>query len=114
VLVARVVDDDVDDELHPARMQLRNEPVDVLDRPEERVDALVVADVIAVVRLRRGIERRHPDDVGPERLDVVKPVDEPRQIAETVTIAVRETPRIHLVDHAVAPPRLRHRHSLCG
>ncbi len=60
VLVARVVDDEVHDELHPARVQPLDQGVEVCERPEQRVDVLVVADVVAVVRLRRPVHRGQP------------------------------------------------------
>ena len=106
VLVARVVGDDVDDQLHVPGVQLADEPVDVGERAEHRVDALVVADVVAVVDLRRRVERRHPEHVGTERRDVVEPVDQPRQVADAVTVAVGEAARVDLVDDRGLPPGL--------
>ena len=52
-----VVDDEVEDELHAALVQRRDQGVQVGQGAEERVDVLVVADVVAVVLLRRGVHR---------------------------------------------------------
>ncbi len=52
VLVAGVVDHQVHEQLHPARVQLGDQLVELRQRPEQRVDVLVVADVVAVVGLR--------------------------------------------------------------
>jgi hypothetical protein len=52
VLVAGVVDDEVHDQAHPAGVQRGDELVELGQRAEERVDVLVVADVVAVVGLR--------------------------------------------------------------
>ena len=61
VLVGRVVDDEVHDELHAARVHAGEQRVEVRQRPERRVDVLVVGDVVAVVVLRRGVDGREPD-----------------------------------------------------
>ena len=44
--------------------------VEVGERAEERVDVAVVGDVVAGVALRRGVERREPDRVDAELLQV--------------------------------------------
>ena len=72
VLVGRVVDDEVHDELHAALVQRGDQLVEVVERAEQRVDVLVVADVVAVVVLRRAVDRREPDDVDAELVQVVE------------------------------------------
>ena len=106
VLVAGVVDDEVHHQAHPALVQGRHEVVDVGQRAEGRVDVLVVADVVAVVVLRRAVDRRQPHHVHAEQREVVEPVDQPPQVADAVTVGVREAARVDLVDHRAAPPVL--------
>ena len=71
---AGVVDHQVHDQLHAAGVQVRDQAVEVLERPEQRVDVLVVADVVAVVVHRRAVDRAQPDHVDPEPLEVVEPL----------------------------------------
>ena len=73
VLRRRVVDHEVHHELHPARVDGAEQAVEVRERAEHRLDALVVGDVVAVVVLRRGVDRRQPDDVDAEPRQVVEP-----------------------------------------
>ena len=73
VLVGGVVDHEVHHELHAALVDRREQRVEVRERAEHRLDVLVVADVVAVVVLRRGIDRRQPDHVDAERAQVVEP-----------------------------------------
>jgi hypothetical protein len=105
MLVGGVVDHDVNDELHAARVQLPGQCVDVSQRAEHRIDSLVVTDVVAIVVLRRPVERREPHNVHPQGGQVVELGDDTGQIADAVAIRVREAARVHLVDHGAAPPR---------
>ena len=50
----------------PRRCSARDQLVELRQRAEQRVDVLVVADVVAVVGLRRGVDRREPQDVDAE------------------------------------------------
>jgi hypothetical protein len=61
-----VVDDQVHQQLHAALVQRRDQRVQVLERAEQRVDVPVVADVVAVVVLRRPVDRRQPEHVHAE------------------------------------------------
>ena len=58
------------------------EVVEVGERAEQRVDVLVVGDVVAVVVLRRAVDRREPDDVDAEGGEVVDVLDDPAQVAD--------------------------------
>ena len=78
VPVGGVVRDEVDDDPHAARVGLRDELVEVRQRPEERVDVGVVGDVVAVVGHGRDVERREPD-----RLDAERPL---RAVVEVVEV----------------------------
>ena len=68
-----MVHDQVHDQLHAALMDRGKKLVEVGERPEDRVDVLVVADVVAVVIHRRAEHRRQPDDIHTEALDVIQP-----------------------------------------
>ena len=69
-----------------------------------RIDGAVVRHVIAVVHLRRYVDRRQPDGVDAQLLQIVQPPRHAGQIAVAVAGAVLKTLRINLVDDAVLPP----------
>ena len=46
--------------------------VEVRQRAEHRIDVVVVGDVVAVVCLRGGVDRREPQDVHAQALQVVE------------------------------------------
>ena len=61
------------------RVRLRDEPVEVLERAEERIDAGVVGHVVAEVLHRRGIDRREPQRVDAQPLEVIQARDHARR-----------------------------------
>ena len=105
VLVGRVVDHQVHDQLHAALVDRGEQRVEVLERAERRVDVLVVADVVARVVVRRGVDGRQPDHVDAEPLEVIEPARDAGQVPDPVTVGVGEAARIDLVDDGGRPPR---------
>ena len=73
VLVGGVVDHQVHDHLHAAGVHPGQQLVEVGQGAEHRLDAGVVADVVAVVVLRGRVDRRQPQHVDPEPGQVVQP-----------------------------------------
>ena len=104
VLIARVVEHHVHDDAQTALFTLRHQPVEVLHRPERRVDRAVVRDVVAVVLPRRGVQRREPDRRRAEVPDIVELRDDAGDIADAVVIGVHEAQRIDLIHHRVLKP----------
>ena len=86
---------------HPeaAGVRLRDDLVKHLERTVLGVDVAVVGDVVAVVRVWRGVERREPDARHAEALDVVELAEHAPEVADAVTVTVAEAPRPDLVEH---------------
>ncbi len=105
VPVARVVGDEVEQHADAAAARLGDQRVHVLERPELRVHAGVVGDVVAPVVVRRGHRRIQPDAVDPEPLEVVKVRHDALQVADPVAVRIRERARVDLVQDSVSPPR---------
>jgi hypothetical protein len=61
-------------------------------------DLQVVRHVVARVAERRGEARVEPDRVHAQPGQVVQVVDDPRQVANPVAVAVRKALRVDLVD----------------
>ena len=104
MLVGDVVGDEVDDDAQVERVGPRDQGVERGQVAEERVDATVVGDVVAVVGLGRRVERGEPDGVGPEPGDRVEVRRDPREVADPVAVRVRERADVDLVDDGGAPP----------
>ena len=106
VLVGGVVRHEIEDELQPAGMNVGDQPVEILERPEDRVDTAIVRDVITEVRHRRWEDRRQPDRVDAERNEMIEPPAHAFEIADPVSVRVLERARIDLVDDAALPPAM--------
>ena len=91
---------------HPqaAPMRLGDQRVEVGEGAEARVDVAVVGDVVPPVGHRRGVDRRQPEGVDAEPLQVVEPRQQAAQVAPTVAVGVLERQRVDLVDHPALPP----------
>ena len=106
VLVAGVIHDEIEDDTNAAPVCLLDQAIEILVRPEQRIHGRVVADVVADVESGRWVDRREPDriDAEPVPADVVKVVDDPREIAHAVAVRVGEAPWVDLVDDPALPP----------
>src|SRR3954468_6745339 len=108
MLDRRVVRDDVDHHADVAPVRVGEQCVEVLKRPELRVDVDIAGDVVAVVGSGRGEERGEPDRVDAEAAQVRQARADPGKIADAVPVAVGEAADIDLVADRVLPPGLRH------
>ena len=104
VLVRGVVHHQVHHEFHAPYVRVAQQRVELLHRPEQGVDAAVVGDVVAVVRLRTAVDGRQPQDVDPQRLQVVEAAPDAPQVADPVAVGVLEGARVDLVDDGALPP----------
>ena len=105
VLAGGVVGDQVHDDAQAEVVRLRQHGVEVGERAEERVHVAVVGDVVAVVVLRRGVERRDPHRVDAEVVEVGQPLLDAGHVAHAVAVPVGEAADIDLVADGVLPPR---------
>jgi len=104
VFIGGMVDDQVHDEAHAAFVDVREQAVEVRERPKHRVDVVVVGDVVAVVGLRGGVDRREPQDVHAQVLQVVQLLSDAFEVPEPVAVGILEGARIDLVYDRALPP----------
>ena len=102
--IGRVVQHDVDHNANAPTVGGVDKLVEVGERAELRIDVLVVADVVAEINLRRGIERRDPERGHPEIGEIVEARGDPVQIADTVAVRVLKTANVDFVEDRVGPP----------
>ena len=101
VLGRCMVEYHVEHDTDPARLCLADESIDILHCAEARVDGAVVGDIVAAIVLRRDEERREPEEVDAEFLQIVEFRGDARQIAESVAVRVIEGFGVDLVDDLV-------------
>ena len=71
MFIRTMVDDQIHDDIHVALFRFGEQAVHVVHRPETRVNVPVIRDVIPLVSKRRGVDRREPDDINAERLQLI-------------------------------------------
>ena len=104
VRVGGVVEHQVGDDPDAAAVRLVEQGHEVVDRAVLRQHLVVVADVVAAVAPRRVVERRQPEAVDAEPLQVVELVGQPAQVAGAVVVGVEERLHQHLVEHGPLVP----------
>ena len=108
MLVRRVVHDEVRDHPEPAAVRLGDEGLEVRHLAVERGDLVEVGDVVAVVPERGRKERKEPQAVDAQILDVVQAGGEAREVADAVVVRVLERLDVHLVEDGVLVPEVIH------
>ena len=76
------------------------QPLEIRQRAVVGLHALVVGDIVAPVAVGRGMDRREPDPVDAEALDVVELGLDAGQVALAVAVGVEEAADIDVVDAA--------------
>ncbi|ODB69762.1 hypothetical protein A7310_19925 [Bacillus velezensis] len=98
-----VVDHNVEHQLDATLGRFADQQVAVGHGPVAGVDGVVVADVVAVVPLRRAQERGDPQAIHAQPLEVVEFVHDAQQVTGGVTRVAVEALGVDLVDHRVLP-----------
>ena len=106
MLVGRVVDNEVHDELDAGFMCRIEKRVEVRHRAEVLHDGAVVGDVIAIVVVGGLVDRGEPDDVDAELLEIRDAARDTRQVADAIAVRILEAARIDLIDDGLFPPGL--------
>jgi hypothetical protein len=104
VRVAGVVHDEVDDHPDAALVCLGDEVPEVVDGAALGEDRGVVGHVVPAVAQGRGEERRHPEAVDPEPLEVVQLLHQASEVTRAVRVGVTERPDEHLVEQGGLEP----------
>ena len=104
VLVRGVVHDEVDDHAQAALVRRVDQLDEVAEGPDVGVHVDVVGDVVAAVAQRGLGERRQPEAVDAEPLQVVELLGQAGQVTDAVGVRVEERAHQHLVEHRALEP----------
>jgi hypothetical protein len=86
MLIAGVVDDQLDHHLHVVLMSRVQEKLEIVQGPIGRIDVDVVGDIVAVVAQRRGEKGQQPDACDTQILQVIQPRKQPWEVADAVAV----------------------------
>lgn len=109
VLIGGVVDHQIEHDADIESMRFGHQLIEILQRPELRLYLFVVRYVVAVVDVRRLIDRVEPDRIDAELGDIGQLLLHPTDVANAVGVGILETPRVDLIDNRPTPPFLAFR-----
>ena len=90
MFIRGVVDDQVHNQLHAQSVNIGNELVEVFHGSENRINILVITDVVTVISLWRSIDRRKPQDINTQLFQVSQSRADSLKVPKTITIGVLE------------------------
>ena len=96
--------DQIDHDLQSLGMRLVQKLLKIGQGAEHRVHVPIVTDIVAKILHRRFEERRYPDRIHAKRCDIIEPLGDAFQVADTIAIAILKAARVDLIDHPTAPP----------
>ena len=108
MFVGAVIDHEIHQNIQITLMCFLKKPIHIRHGSETGVDLSVIRDIIALIRQWGHINRRKPDDIDTQILQIVKFADDARQITDAVSVAVAETLRIDLISCHLMPPLFFH------
>ena len=106
MLVGGVAQHHIEHDAHAALAGRGDKLVKILHGAVPRIDGAIVRHVIAVVALRRGVERREPQIVDAKVCQIVELGSDAGQIAQAIAIAIAEALHVDLVHDAILVIRL--------
>ena len=108
VLVARMVYNKVNYQLHSSLMNFRQKIVKIFHSAELRHYLLVITNIIAVVIIRAVVKRTAPNRINAQFLQVIEFTANTVKVAYSVTVAVAKGAWINLINNRLFPPFLLH------
>ena len=99
-----VIYDQIQDHIHAPLPRLPQEFLHLRICPENRINLVIVADIIPLVDKRRLITGAYPQNIHPQILQVIQLFDDSAQISDPVSIGIHKTLGVDLIDDLVVPP----------
>jgi hypothetical protein len=109
VLIAGVVDDQLDHHLHAAQVSGVENLFEIVQRAIAGVDVDVIGDVVAIIAQRRREEWQQPDAGDAEVLQIIELGQQSRKITDAVCVRVHECADVEFVNYRVFVPK-----RICG
>src|SRR5262245_34761331 len=85
-------------------MRLGQKCIEITQGTEDRIDVGVIADIVAEIGHWRRIDRRNPDGVHAEPLQIVEFAPNADEITNAIAVPVHKRAWIDLIDDATLPP----------
>ena len=102
--IGGVVHHQVSNNADTARMGLVEKHLEILDRAKLVENGAEVADIVTAVAQRGVVERRQPEAVDTQPLQIIELFRQPFEVAGAVVVGVKEGSDEHLIEHRAAVP----------
>src|SRR5690242_1223069 len=99
MLVGGMVDDKVNNHPDAAHAGLAGELDEVTQRTEPGIHAVVIGDIVAIVAIGGGVERKEPDTADTDAREIVESSGQAREISDTVAVAVQVAFDVDRIDN---------------
>jgi hypothetical protein len=93
-----VVGHEVEQDPDISTMGLGDELVEISHRPEDRIDLTVISDVVAEVGHGGDEDRREPNGVDSQPLQIVESAGDASEVPDAIPVRVLVRTRVDLVD----------------
>ena len=107
MLVRSVVHNQIHNDLQAALVRFGKQLIHIFHRAEQRVDILIVGDIVAVIVLRGLVDGGEPQHIHAKTCKIVKTTGDALDVANAVAIGILEGTRVNLIDHRIGPPWVR-------
>jgi hypothetical protein len=107
-----MIDDEVDDHSHSERLRVAHAFHEVPGRAVLGVDAIVVRDVVAIIAVRRRVERLEPETGDAQAVQVFQPPAQPLEIADAVPARVHVLVDVEAVQDRILVPEVLDGHAI--
>src|ERR1700744_6535415 len=104
MLIARVVDYELNHYLHAALMSGIQKCLEITQGSVRWIYVCVICNIIAIVAQRRRKERQNPDAGDTEFLEIIKPCQKTRKIADAIVVGIGKCTNVQLIDDGVFIP----------
>ena len=104
MFIGSVVQNHIHQDLQPPGVGLPEQNLHIFQVTEERIDVLIIGNIVTIVILGRLKHRRQPDGIHAQALDVIQLLGNAPDIAQAVTVGVTETAGIDLINNGLLPP----------
>ena len=104
MLIGAVIEHQVQNNGNVPFLRLIDQLLHILHGAKHRVHGAIIGNIISVIHLRRQTDRRQPDTVDAQLLQIVQPGNDTLQISHTVSGGILKTLRVDLVEYRVFPP----------
>ena len=98
VLIGCVVRHEIHHDADVPRLCLRDEAVEIRKRAVFRVDGIIIRNIIAIVPVGRGVDRREPNEVDPKFVQIIELGDHAAKIADAIPVCIIKRARPDLIN----------------